>query len=232
MPLPPGVQQAARNYFSKLTSVNRYSNISSDGNKYELYVYCLTHQALSSNFRLSPQSLDGGNRFIFKCSPGPINISYSYFEFVDSKGNTCELRNGIEVQGYALDHEIDVCVFIKDPGLGYNSRPNHTCLRLSLECKMYNKASGLKGEARKFLGAMSDFSSKAKMPHKGTKNVGSVHLGFSFFRSFVTNVSSNLRQDIQDFLAAYVLYPQFGVVPITVEELDFITRIEAHSATW
>lgn len=231
MAIPVGVTTAIRSYFSALRSISSWSNIKSDGNKYELYVYCLTHDALTRNFTLTVRSLDRG-KFKFKCGTGPINNYYSYFEFNDLNGNVYELRNGIDITGYALEHEVDVCVLIRDSNLGYSQYPSHHCLKMALECQLYSNPNNLKGEARKYLGLMSDMSSVAQVPPNSTTNVGCVHLGFNFFRSFVTNIPSNLRQDIQNFLSAYALYPQFGVMPMSLEELDFIDRIEDYSSKW
>ncbi len=232
MPIPVSVTTAIRNYFSTMTSISSRSQIKSDGNKYELYVYCLTYEALSRNFTLTVRSLDGVGKFKFKCGTGPINNAYSYFEFSDIKGNVYELRNGIDLIGHVLEHEIDICVLIHDLNMGYANYPSHHCLKIALECKLYSNPNNLKGEARKYLGLMTDMSSLAQLPPNGIRNVGCVHLDFNFFRSFVTNVKSNQRQDIQDFLSAYILYPQFGVMPFTLEEQDFLDRIENYSSNW
>ncbi len=232
MAIPVNVTTAIRNYFSAMSSISSRSQIKSDGNKYELYVYCLTHDALSRNFTLTVRSLDRNGKFKFKCGTGRINNAYSYFEFRGFNGNDYELRNGIDIRGHMLEHEIDVCVLIKDSSMGYSLDPRHNCLKLALECKLYSNPNNLKGEARKFLGLMSDLSRIGLVTSSSSMVAGCVHFNFDFFRSFVTNIKSNIRQDIQDFLSAYTLYPQFGVLPVTFEERDFIDRIEDYSRRW
>jgi hypothetical protein len=223
------IQTAIRNYFAALATVTTYSNPSSNGNKYELYVYCLTHDGLSRNFTLTPKALAAGGSFLFKCSPGPINNSYSYFEFTTNKG-ICELRNGIEIQGHSMYHETDISVLFSGIPWITGNRPTALKLMLALECKFYSNASSLKGESRKYLGAMVDL---CRVPLAiPVSNTGIIHIGFSFFRSFVSNVSSASRTDIQTFISDYILFPRFGVVPAATEESNLVDAIERHSRGW
>ena len=198
------IQTAIRNYFAALATLTTYTNPSSNGNKYELYVYCLTHDGLLRNFTLTPKAIAAGGSFLFKCSPGPINNSYSYFEVNATKG-VHELRNGIEIQGHSMYHEMDICVLsVNSPWITGN-RPTANNLMVAFECKFYTNASSLKGESRKYLGAMVDL---CRVPLAiPVVHTGIVHIGFSFFRSFVSNVSSTSRIDIQTFISDYVLLP-------------------------
>jgi hypothetical protein len=222
------IKTAIRNYFAALTNVSSNSNPKSTGNMYELYVYCLTHDGLSKNFTLTPKALDVGGRFKFKCSPGPINNSFSYFEIKANTG-THELRNGIEIQGHSMYHEIDVCVLSVPRPWQTGDRPTSTNLMVAFECKYYSNANSLKGEVRKYLGVMIDLG-RYKLPP--IFSVKSVTIGYSFFRSFVSNVSSSSRTDIQSFISDYCLFPRFGVVPAAVEENDLVVAIELHSNMW
>ncbi|MCW3084032.1 MAG: hypothetical protein JWP12_1398 [Bacteroidetes bacterium] len=79
MAIPTNVINSINNFFSALSTISDYTSITSDGNKYELYIYSITYEALSRNFILTPQSLSASGDFVFKCSPGPINNNYSYF---------------------------------------------------------------------------------------------------------------------------------------------------------
>lgn len=230
MPIPVAITNAINNYLTALAGISTYCNISSDGNKYELYVYCLTHDALARNFTLVPQSLNG-TIFKFKCSPGPINNTYSYFEINATKG-IHELRNGIEIQGHSMYHEMDICILTSITSWVNGNRPASINLMVALECKFYSNASGLKGEARKYLGAMVDLSRIPLVIPSFLRPVGIMNLNQSFFKAFVTNVSSALRNDIQNFISDYFLYPRFGVLPYTSEENDLVNAIQWHSSTW
>lgn len=150
----------------------------------------------------------------------------------DFRANThlFELRNGIEIKGHALEHEMDICILTTDRALGYATYPMYSALKLAIECKFYSNANSLKGEARKFLGAISDLSSNAQPGSTGL-NAGCIHMGIDFFRSFATNVSSSLRPDIQHYLNTYTLYPKFGVLPGSAEERTLKNEIVSYSTS-
>lgn len=231
MPLPSNIQSTLNDFFRTLSHVNSYTSIKSTGNKYELYVYSIVHRALSQNYTLVPVGLGSNKEFRFKCSPTPITNNFSYFKFEVRKNEIYGLRNGIEVKGHALEHEIDICVFRKDnfPNMHY---PDSSELAVALECKHYEFATALKGEARKYLGTMSDLSVSSGMILKGPYEAGCMHLGHTFFRGFVTNVLSTTRPDLQDFLSNYALYPRFGILPGTIEESTLENDIAAYSSSW
>lgn len=127
-------------------------------------------------------------------------------------------------------HEVDISVFNRnDYNLG--NYPDRLELVLGLECKYYFSASALKGEIRKYLGAMSDLSA-AGIITKGPYKAGCVHCGHTFFRGFVTNVDSTIREDLQDFVQSYNLYPKFGVVANSNEERNLINSIAQYSSKW
>jgi hypothetical protein len=61
---------------------------------------------------------------------------------------------------------------------------------------------------------------------------GCVHFGYTFFCGFVTNVDSAIREDLQDFVQNYNLYPKFGVVATSNEERNLINSIAQYSSKW
>ncbi|SDE86819.1 hypothetical protein SAMN05216464_110118 [Mucilaginibacter pineti] len=230
MALPDNVQGSITAFFSALSAISTYTDVSSGGNKYELYVYSLVHKALSKNFELFPEGLSSAGEFKFKCSPTPISENFSYFTFIVPGRNLYELRNGIEVKGHAMEHEMDIAVFNR-ANFNHGEYPNHSDLALSLECKFYDSASALKGEVRKYLGAISDLSKFAEpigLPHLA----GCMHLKHEFFKAFVTNVARSSRTDLQDFLSSYSLNPKFGISPGTTEEQSFKDEISSESLNW
>ena len=230
MALSVNLENAIKNFFSQLSAVNSYLPIKSNGNRYELYIYSLVHKALSANFKLIPQQLEAGtNKFVFKCSPTFINNS-SYFSFGVKDGKNYELRNGVEVLGHAMHHEVDISVFNRD-NYHFGDYPDRLELKLGLECKYYSSANALKGEIRKYLGAMSDLSTYSEMT-KGPYKAGCIHFEHGFFRGFVTNINSSIRTDLQDFVQSYNLYPKFGVVAGSAEETNLNNSIIQFSLNW
>jgi hypothetical protein len=223
MALSISVDQAIDKFFAHLKGTSGYLPVKAPGNRYELFIYSLVHNALSKYHTLKPEGLSATGQFRFKASPTFINNSFSYFSFNGMSRTNYELRNGIEVKGHALEHEIDVCIFNKVHPHG--EYPLYSTLIFGLECKFYKDASSLKGEARKFLGAMSDLSADSDLI-KGPQPAGCAHFGFSFFRAFVTNVSSTRRTRLQDFLSSYHLYPKFGIEPGTGHTHSFSAAIE------
>lgn len=227
MPIPQNIQSAISTFFTGQTNIATHSNINQAGNVYELYVYTLVHDALSKNYALTPVSLSG-NQFRFKCSPGPINNSYSYFELSTSHG-TYHLRNGIEVQGNQMYHEVDICVFKANSRMINGYRPAITELSLGLECKFYQSSSALKGEVRKYLGAMLDLAS-VFIRFANSHLVGCICLKAIFYKGFVTNQSG--RPDLLQYLNAYNLFPKFDINPNTTAENDLKNQIQKYSSMW
>ena len=230
MPIPPAMQTAIDGFFQTYTAIGSVRQIASDGHTYELYVYCQVVEALSGRFTLIPLALGPGGLFNFRCNRGPVDNSFNYFACTTAFGNSYQVRNGIEVQGHNLAHEIDVGVFHDDGSLRQRRRPNRNTLRLALECKFYKDANALKGEVRKYLGLMSDLSDRTMPTSHGQG--GCVHLGLSFYKSFVTNVLASLRPDIQAFINAYTLWAKFGILPGSGEEEALIRQIQAYSRRW
>lgn len=224
------MRAAIDDFFRTYTAINSVRRIASDGHTYELYVYCQVVEALSGRFPLIPSAVGSGGLFNFRCNPGPIDDSFSYFAGNAASGASYQIRNGIEVRGHNLAHEIDIGVFRNDGSLRQRRRPDRGTIRLALECKFYNDANGLKGEARKYLGLMSDLSDRTMSTSHGQG--GCVHLGFTFYKSFVTNVLASFRRDIQDFIDAYGLWAKFGVLPASREEAALITQIQSYSQRW
>jgi hypothetical protein len=187
-------------------------------------------EALSGRVALIPSAVGSGGLFNFRCNRGLIDDWFSYFAGNTASGASFQIRNGIEVRGHNLAHEIDIGVFHDDGSLRQRRRPNRSTLQLVLECKFYKDANALKGEARKYLGLMSDLSDGSIFTSHG--QAGCVHLGLTFYKSFVTNVSASLRPDIQAFINAYNLWAKFGTLPGSGEEAVLIGQIQAYSRRW
>ncbi len=232
MPIPPVVATAINQFFTTLAPVTLGRVISGDGNKYELYVYSVVYKALKRRFpAITVQGLDAGGRFIFRCSPGIIRAGYSYFTFSNKKGQVFELRNGIEIHGHVMEHEMDVLVVEKNiPGYGPNPTTCHA-LRLALECKFYADNSSLKGEVRKFLGAMTDLSQTAQVIMESFPAAGEIHSGQAFFKSFITNKSAELNTRLERFVYAHGLWPLFDMLPTGVEDTLY-DRVYRYSKLW
>lgn len=79
--------------------------------------------------------------------------------------------------------------------------------------KLYGSSSRLKGESRKAVGAVLDWSQAAHQSTRTGRAQGCIHCRLGFDACFVTNVRANLRPDIEFFLGAYEIEPCFSTVP-------------------
>lgn len=210
--LENSVQGLFKNYSqSPLTLPNN------KGNLYELYLYLLIYQSLArvSNTRI----INPGGGFRFRCSPGKINNrTFSYVSFTKNN-RSYELRNGIEVIGINMFHEMDIIIFRgrqQD-----NNRPsrNQRNIIWAIECKNHSKLNSLKGEVRKFLGAITDLS---LIDHG---SAGCIHCGVGFVPYFATPLNAKTTHRYRVYLNNYGLNPLFNLKPNSSEEQDFINSV-------
>jgi hypothetical protein len=190
---------------------------SNKGNVYELYVFLLTFDTIS-NLNPTTAIQSPGASFSFRCSPGKIdNSRFSYVTFTKN-GTDYELRNGIEVIGHNMYHEIDVSIFIGTQT--DQKRPNQSALKLSVECKNHAKLGPLKGESRKYLGCITDLCNAL---HHAT--AGCITCGIPFDAGFATPVSAPSSHKYYRYLNSYSLNPMFDLRPYTSTATDFINYI-------
>ena len=185
------------------------------GNLYEFFVFlttCGEARARGTQVRLSAP----GGTYRVRASPGSLSKGYGFAEFTSSSGSSSELHNGIEIDGHSgMLHEADL-LLIGGPGTGPSSTRTALQRRKLLwtaECKLYGSSSRLKGESRKAVGALLDWSGRAHASTRNQRAQGCIHCGLGFDACFVTNVRANLRPDIEYFLGAYEIEPCFGTAP-------------------
>ena len=217
MPLQDDLESTVNSLFGAY-SASTLAIPSNKGNLYELYLYLLlcTHIShISGRLRfVNPTGI-----FRFRCSPGPINIrDFSYAEFMKNS-DVYELRNGIEIEGFNMHHELDIIIFKgTQPN---NLKPCHinTTIIWAIECKNHKEISSLKGESRKFLGAVTDLSASAH------SSAGCMHCGHSFEPFFATPVNATINNKTRIFLNSYGLNPEFDLRPYTRVEGNFIRKV-------
>lgn len=222
-------RRVVRRYFKRYTAA-RVCFPKATGNLYELFIYTLVCESIRQAGCVLHLSTPVPREFHFRSSPGGINNAFSYYTFVGPSGQPYELRNGIEVYGHSMmRHESDISVFRANPSGGW-PQGLHTELVLSIECKCYSSAASLKGEARKNVGMVQDWSQVAHSSKSMRRPQGCIHCGLHFLTRFVTNVRQGTRQDIEQYLEAYDLGPEFGVIPRSGAIARFKTVLTQHIA--
>jgi hypothetical protein len=176
------------------------------GNLYEFYVFlevCASARRAGFNVRL----IASGSDYRVRASPGSYGGHFGY-ALLDSPPKQFELHNGIELRGNSLmEHEADILLIDAAPAKGKQLTP-----RLVIECKLYESAARLKGEVRKAVGAVLDWSRSSHPTRISGRSSGCIHCGLGFEACFVTNVRAGLRRDIENFLTSYEVYPAFDVL--------------------
>jgi len=189
---------------------------SNKGNLYELYIFILLYRTIKQlNPTTSIQSPSSG--FAFRCNPGVIDNSRFSFITFTKFDQIFEIRNGIQVIGHNMHHEIDVSIFSNTQA--NNSRPQKTDLKLAIECKNHSTVSSLKGELRKYLGCITDLC------HVAHGSAGCIMCGVGFEACFATPLlPPGLSQGLT-FLDSYGLNSGFDVKPHSSHETVFIDYI-------
>lgn len=224
------LQRRIRRFFRRYSGA-RVNFPRATGNLYELFVYTLVCESIQqANCTLQLHTPVPGE-FHFRCSPGAITNTYSYYSFDGPSGRKYQLRNGIEVYGHStMRHETDIALFRISSG-STDPQGLHTELVLSIECKCYSSASSLKSEARKNAGMVQDWSLKAHSSKVSGNPQGCIHCGLDFMPIFVTNVRQGQRLDIERYLEAYDLRPTFSILPSAASVTQFRNSLAQHVAT-
>lgn len=213
MPLQKDLERSVNRIFSSFSS-SSVAIPSSKGTLYELYLFLISYQTIQG-LNNTTRIVSPGGFFKFRSSPGVIkNSQFTYITFTKN-GITYELRNGIEVNGYNMYHEIDIAIFSNRQT--NNSRPNKSNLLFSVECKNHAKISSLKGEVRKYLGCITDLASGN---HNG--NAGCLHCGIGIEPVFATPLNVLTNHDYYNYLINYGLNPKFSLKPNSNGETRYI----------
>lgn len=216
MPLQTDLENEIKNIYASYTSTS-IALPNNKGNLYELYIFLLAYQTIAG-LNSSTAIISPGTSLAFRCSPGKIdNATFSYVTFTKG-GNDYELRNGIEVIGHNMFHEIDVSIF--EGGQADKTRPRRHALKMSVECKNHSKLSSLKGESRKYLGCITDLCSGV---HNAT--AGCINCGIGFSVGFATPLSAPATNKYFKYLTSYTLNPMFDLRPSTSAVGDFVNYI-------
>lgn len=183
----------------------------SAGNLFECFVFlAVCRAAIKAGFQVSLKSPSLGT-FLFRASPGPLNYRFGYALLHSPRGTPYELHSDLEVLGHSgMEHEADILL------LHFDFQPKPTSakidhLRLAIECKLYGDANRLKGEVRKFVGAVVDWSRQSHPSQKNNTPQGCLHCGTGFIPFFVTNVRGGVRPDIEAYIATHDMIPMFSV---------------------
>ena len=152
-----------------------------------------------------------------RASPGGLSGAYGYAVLTSKTSSSYQLHNGIEIDGQSgMLHEADL-LLIGAQGTAPLGPPRSALggrtLLWTAECKLYSASKRLKGESRKAVGAVLDWSQSGHVSVRNQRLQGCLHCGMGFDACFVTNVRQNLRPDIEYFLGAYEIAPCFGVLP-------------------
>jgi hypothetical protein len=206
--------------FFKEFATNRVRLPKADGNVYEFYVFLQVCRAMR-HAGLSVSLVPSRGVYKVRASPGAINSQFGHAKLVTKQGLLYELHNGIEISGQSgMNHEADI-VLLGDP-VSQSSRP-----LLTIECKLYGSASRLKGESRKAIGTVLDWTASAHESRRTRQKQGCFHCGTLFPSFFATNVQAGLRPDIEQYLAAYEMEPAFGLFPRSRRLQRFHAAVEA-----
>lgn len=204
-----------RRFFRKFSAA-RLRLPAAKGNLYEFFVFLnVCAQARKAGFTVSLSA--SGGIYIVRASPGALGGGFGYASLTSPRAKIYELHNGVEIDGQStMHHEADL-LLIGAPGTGSVGPPRVALgsrnLLWTAECKLYGSSSRLKGEARKAVGAVMDWSQACHQSGRNGRMQGCLHCGPGFEAFFVTNVRQALRPDIEDFLGAYEIAPCFGVLP-------------------
>lgn len=203
--------------FFKSFSSARPALPQSAGNLFECFVFLVfCKAAINARFQVTlctplGQGTSTIRIFPFRASPGPLNSQFGYARLQSPKGTIYELHNDLEVRGHSgMEHEADILL------LDLDSQPKPTSatnahLRLTIECKLYSNANRLKGEVRKFVGAVLDWSIQSHASHLRKTQQGCLHCGTGFVPFFVTNIAKGIRPDIEGYIATHDMLPVFSV---------------------
>lgn len=196
----------------------RYSRASlvlpvASGNLYEFFAFLTAcDEALAQGVGVTMAA--PGGTYKVRASPGALGGNFGYVELRSASGAVYELHNGIEIDGQSgMYHEADLLLLAAPgtaPGLTSRAALRQRQLMWTAECKRYGSSSRLKGESRKAVGAVLDWSQSAHASTRNGRAQGCIHCRLGFHACFVTNVSANLRPDIEYFLGAYEIEPCFG----------------------
>jgi len=213
----------AQRFFRRFASA-QVSIPKSSGNVYELFVYTLVCRAIDKAGHTVQFLSPATGKFPFRSSPGRVSNNWGYCAFPGKHGRY-ELRNGVEILGHSqMRHESDMAIFRVSPNYP-NALGTQAELILTIECKHYATAAKLKAEARKNLGMVQDWSRTVHPSKRSSSPQGCIHCGLHFQPLFVTNVSSQLRPDIEGYLEAYDLEPCFGIAPYSQEASAFVVKL-------
>jgi hypothetical protein len=201
--------------FFKRFSLARRRLPKGKGNLFEVYVFLLAcEQANRVGFNVDLRF--SGSIFVFRASPGPVGGGFGYAQLLSNSGKSYELHTGVEIAGHStMDHEADVVLLqagAPNSALSPFERATGYAVRLAIECKLYSDASRLKGEVRKIVGAVLDWSNAAHPSKNSGQPQGCLHCGVDLDAAFVTNVPCGRRPDIEGYLETYDVVPCFGVV--------------------
>lgn len=219
MPLQTDIENSIIGIFNNYIQ-NPLTLPSNKGNLYELYIFLLIYDTINRISLNGANIINPNNTFVYRCSPGLVsNGRFSYITF--TKNNQIyELRNGIEIIGINMYHEIDVLIFRNQQTNNNRPAKNKNEIVWAIECKNHSKISSLKGEVRKFLGAVTDLT------QTNHSMAGCIHCGIGFTPIFTTPLNSLTNLSYLVFLNNYSLNPIFNLKPNSIEEQDFITKIE------
>lgn len=145
------------------------------GNVYELFV-SLNACAAAQRAGLAVSLWAPGGTYIVRASPGALGGIFGHAALTSSRGATYELHNGIEIDGQsAMFHEADL-LLVNAPGSAQGGPPRAALggrdLLWTAECKLYGSANRLKGEARKTVGAVVDWSQSAHQVEQELSDAG------------------------------------------------------------
>jgi hypothetical protein len=218
--MQPGAEIAARRFFRRFAAA-RARIPKSSGHVYELWVYTLVCRAVGAAGFSVQFHTPVANSFPFRTSPGGVTNQYGYCSFAGANGSY-EIRNGVEIRGHSgMEHECDISIF-RTPGPNIATSGTASDLVVAIECKHFASSSKLKGEVRKNLGMVQDWSAVSHPARTTGSPQGCVHCGLTFEPAFVTNQPVGARSDIFGYLATYDLQPSFGVVVGSAAEARFV----------
>ncbi|WP_276380174.1 hypothetical protein [Flavobacterium sp. H4147] len=220
------LQTEIENCIKKLFSIGTssvYTLPTNKGNLYELYLYLLIFETLKnvSGNNATIINPNGSSTFKFRTSPGIVKNSKFSYAVILKGSKKFELRNGIEIIGININHEMDI-LLLENQQID-NVRPNKLKgeLVFALECKNHSALSSLKGEVRKFLGAITDLTS---FDHN---LAGCIHCGIGFKPYFTTPLNnSHANNSLMNYANNYGLNPKFNLYPGSIEESNFIGEIQ------
>jgi hypothetical protein len=152
------------------------TSISAASDLFEAYLFSLVLRAAQrEGAAVSYENVDGDtspSTFVFRTSPGNIaSRTHPYTHAIISfpEKPDLEVHVGVKVSGSSgVLHECDVAVISRGEARDCRKRsvpgfwvtPRSSELVLAIECKFYAPSSSLLGQARSFIGLVSDLSAK------------------------------------------------------------------------